>query len=216
VSRSALEQPLRDEWRTLCAALAVPEAPAQALGERLLRAWRRWPRRYHDTTHLAACIRAARELRNELGSPEAVAWALWFHDAVYWPWHHDNEERSADWARSAAQSLGLSADFGDRVHALVMVTAHGRVPAPSDRDAEWLVDIDLGVLGQPRDAYERYAADVRREYFWVPGGLWRRGRAAVLQQFLDQPSVYRTTWFRDRFEAAARDNLRHELSQLEG
>jgi len=216
MSEGALEEPLRAQWRTLCAALALPEPPARALGERLLRAWRRWPRRYHATRHLAACVRAAQALQAEFDAPEAVAWALWFHDAIYWPWRHDNEERSADWARDSARALGLSADFGDRVHALVMATAHGRAPAAADRDAAWVVDIDLGVLGQPPEAYDRYAIDVRREYFWVPRGTWRRGRAAVLRHFLDQPSIYRTPWFRERHEAAARDNLRRELGTLEG
>ncbi|MED5620783.1 HD domain-containing protein [Ideonella sp. BN130291] len=208
------ETTLREHWQALCRGLGLPPQPAHTLGEQLLRAWRRWPRRYHDTRHLAACVEAAAGLQAQCAAPQAVAWALWFHDAVYRPWAKDNEKRSADWARDSALALGLPAAFANQVHGLVMATAHGQVPALDDPDAAWVVDIDLGILGQPAAVYERYAQDVRREYFWVLPGTWRRGRAAVLSHFLAQPTIYRTPLFRQRHEAQARANLQRELAAL--
>jgi predicted metal-dependent HD superfamily phosphohydrolase len=217
MSHPAPEETLREHWRQLCASLHLEGPGPQGLGERLLRAWRRWPRRYHDTRHLLACVDAAHRWRGELHDPQAVAWALWFHDAVYLPWRRDNEARSAELARRAALGLGLAPAFAERVHHLVMATAHGQAPLHAhDHDADWVVDIDLGVLGQPRPVYERYARDVRREYFWVLPGAWRRGRGAVLRHFLAQPAVYRRPAFRERFEQAARANLQHELDSLAG
>jgi predicted metal-dependent HD superfamily phosphohydrolase len=144
-----------------------------------------------------------------------VAWALWFHDAVYWPWSRRSEQRSADWARDSALALGLPAGFAQRVHALVMATAHLGAPHGDEGiDADWVVDIDLGILGQAPALYERYAHDVRREYFWVSGSRFRRGRAAVLRHFLAQPAIYRTPHFRNLLEAPARDNLQRELARL--
>lgn len=212
---NALEEILRERWRELCARLRLAGPGPQALCDRLLRAWRRWPRRYHGTRHLLACVQAAHEWRALQHDPEAIAWALWFHDAVYVPWRRDNEARSAELARMAALGLGLAPAFAERVHHLVMVTAHGQSPAPvQDRDADWVLDIDLGVLGQPHAVYERYARDVRREYFWVLPWTWRKGRGAVLRHFLAQPAIYRTLAFRERYEQAARANLQHELSAL--
>jgi predicted metal-dependent HD superfamily phosphohydrolase len=211
------EETLRERWRELCTALRLAGPGPQALCERLLRAWRRWPRRYHDTRHLLACVEAAHRWQAQQHDPAAVAWALWFHDVVYVPWRRDNEARSAELARRAALGLGLIPAFAERVHHLVMVTAHGQAPVPAnDNDADWVLDIDLGVLGQPRPVYERYARDVRREYFWVLPGTWRKGRGAVLRHFLAQPAIYRTAAFRERFEDAARANLQHELALLAG
>jgi predicted metal-dependent HD superfamily phosphohydrolase len=203
---------LRAGWASLCTRLGLASPAAEQLGRTLLRDWQRWPRRYHAGSHLLACVRAAERHRGSMARPEQVAWALWFHDAVYWPWRRDNERRSATWARDAALRFGLGAPFGDAVHALVMDTCHGVEPAAGD--AAWLVDIDLGVLGQPRAVYERYARDVRREYFWVPAARFATGRAAVLRGFLLRPRLYATETFRAAFEAQARANLSDELERL--
>ena len=203
------------EWDALCARLRPDGVPPamQSLGASLLRHWQRWPRRYHDGRHLLACVRAAARHREALAQPGAVAWALWFHDAVYWPWKRDNEARSADWAHDAALRCGLGAGFADTVRALVMDTCHGVQPAPGD--AAWLVDIDLGILGQSPETYARYAADVRREYFWIPRRRFAAGRQAVLRGFIARPSIYTTLDFRNRFEAQARANLAAEIERLQ-
>ena len=87
-------------------------------------------------------------------------------------------------------------------------------PGPGDRNGEVLCDADLAVLaGAPAD-YARYAAAVREEYAFVPDDAFRDGRAAVLRQLLDLPRLFRTPHGRDRWEPAARHNLRSELALL--
>jgi predicted metal-dependent HD superfamily phosphohydrolase len=215
IRHDATRDELQERWEVLCAALAVPDVPAQRLGRRLLAAWSRWPRHYHGPGHLLACLQALEAVTMQCEHPNAVAWALWFHDAVYWPWSRRNELRSAEWARDSALALGLPDAFAQRVHALVMATAHGSAVATATGiDGDWVVDIDLGVLGQPQAVYERYAHDVRREYFWVSARRFRAGRAAVLRHFLGQPAIYRTPHFRQMLEGRARDNLQRELHRL--
>lgn len=203
------------EWDALCTRLHAHGVPdgMPSLGATLLKHWQRWPRRYHDGRHLLACVRAAKQHRDALSQPDVVAWALWFHDAVYWPWKRDNEARSADWAHAAALSFGLGVGFADTARALVMDTCHGVQPAPGD--AAWLVDIDLGILGQPPEVYARYAADVRREYFWIPRKRFAAARQAVLRGFVARPSIYTTVDFRNRCEAQARSNLAAEIESLQ-
>lgn len=207
---------LHDHARTLAGALGLARDAGTGLADTLRRQYRRWPRRYHDERHLLACVRAADGVRAIAPDANAIAFALWFHDAVYWPWRHDNEARSADQAREAARRLGLPAAFAAQVHALVMATAHlsGTPPAAAEPAADWVVDIDLGILGTPPEVYDRYERDVRREYFFVTPRAWRKGRAAVLQHFLDQPRIYRTAHFHGLLEDPARHNLRRALQAL--
>lgn len=215
--RSLVDE-LHDHARTLTGALGLARDTGTGLADALGRQYRRWPRRYHDERHLLACVRAAENVRALAPDPNAVAFALWFHDAVYWPWRRDNEARSADQAREAAHRLGLPAEFGERVHALVMATAHlSGTPQPhADPAADWVVDIDLGILGTPPEVYDRYERDVRREYFFVTPWAWRTGRAAVLKHFLDQPRIYRTAHFHGLLEGSARANLARALHGLAG
>ena len=82
-------------WQALGQALGRDTPAWRAEGRRLLRSWARWPRAYHDTTHLRACLRHLQAVQGHqpgaIHDPHAVALALWYHDAIYWPWSAHNE-----------------------------------------------------------------------------------------------------------------------------
>ena len=77
-----------------------------------------------------------------------------------------------------------------------------------------LLDADLAILGAAPQRYARYAADIRKEYSWVPEADYRAGRAAVLERFLASPRIYQTPLMFDEGEQSARANLRAELAEL--
>ncbi|MGP1629584.1 MAG: HD domain-containing protein [Giesbergeria sp.] len=209
---------LQAQWQALGVALQHDSPAWQHEGRRLLQSWSRWPRAYHDTTHLHACLQhlhtVQRDLPEVLQNPAAVGLALWFHDAVYWPWRTLNEERSADWATRFLRAQTLPPTFVDTVHQHILDTRH--TPGPLTGDAQWVVDIDLAVLGQDAAVYGQFERNVRREYFFVRRSRYVAGRSAVLQSFLDRPRIYGTDWFADRYEAAARHNLTLALAALHG
>ncbi|BEU95934.1 hypothetical protein ACDW_16390 [Acidovorax sp. DW039] len=147
-----------------------------------------------------------------LEDPHAVELALWFHDAIYWPWSHHNEERSAVWAQRFLQQQGLPAQRVATVVQHILDTKH--TPGPLTGDALWVVDIDLAILGQEDAVYRQFERNVRKEYFFVRWPRYVAGRSTVLQGFLDRPRIYQTDFFAQRFEAQARINLRHALQAL--
>ena len=124
-------------WQALGQALGRDTPAWRAEGRRLLRSWARWPRAYHDTTHLRACLRHLQAVQDHqpgaLHNPHAVALALWYHDAIYWPWGARNEEHSADWARQFLLGQGLPTTLAETVHQHVMDTRH--TPGPLTGDA---------------------------------------------------------------------------------
>ena len=85
---------------------------------------------------------------------------------------------------------------------------------PADPAAVALLDADLAVLGAAPAVYQRYAADIRREYAHVPDAAYRAGRARVLQAFLGRDAIYRHPVTHAEGEAAARANLAAELAGL--
>jgi predicted metal-dependent HD superfamily phosphohydrolase len=170
-------------------------------------------RAYHTLEHLRECLAWLAEVRELAVHPDEIALALWFHDAIYDPRAHDNEERSAAWAERVLRSAGASTEVAHRVAALVLATKHDVVPEPGD--AALLVDVDLSILGAERARFDAYEAQVRREYAWVPEAAYREGRARVLRSFLGRPRIYATAHFHDRLEARARDHLRRSLAALE-
>jgi predicted metal-dependent HD superfamily phosphohydrolase len=167
-----------------------------ALLEQLLACYREPHRHYHTLQHLEECFGKFDELRDLAAHPADVELAIWFHDAIYDTRRDDNEARSADWAR---------ATVGERVADLVMATRHEATPAGID--AQVLVDVDLSILAAPQARFEEYERQVREEYRWVPGPIYRRKRRQVLQSFLERPTIYNTQRFIERYEAQARRNL---------
>ena len=102
----------------------------------------------------------------------------------------------------------------ERVRALIMATCHDAVPV--EHDARLLVDIDLAILGTEPARFAEYDAQVREEYGWVPGLIYRAKRREVLAGFLNRPAIFDTGWFRERFEVQARGNLVRAIRALSG
>lgn len=199
-------------WHAMLTELGV--APEHACFDRLVAAYDEPHRAYHTQRHLDDCLALLNDFRALAHRPAEVECALWFHDAVYEPMSKGNEERSAEWAAEFLHASGAAKDVADRVRELVLATRHAAVPV--DSDARLLVDVDLSILGATRERYERFEDEVRREYRWVPGPLYRRKRAEILESFVARPAIYSHGPLRERFEANARSNLEWALDRLRG
>ncbi len=180
------------------------------LFEQLKAAYAEPQRHYHTLQHLGECLAAFDEAQALAEHPHAVEMALWFHDAIYDVKVHDNEQRSAEWSRDALLAAGVSSESAKHVHDLVLATRHTAVP--SGQDERLLVDIDLSILAAERARFDEYEQQIRQEYRYVPGFLFRRKRREILKGFLDRPAIYSTPHFHDRLEGRARDNLRRVTS----
>lgn len=195
--------PFVASWSRTWQALGA-SAPA-GLMEQLLARYAEPHRRYHSQQHLHECLAHLVPALHLAEHPGEVEIALWFHDAIYELKAQDNEAQSAQWAARSLVAAGLSSDVCERAEALVMATRHAALP-PSG-DAQLLVDVDLAILGAAPERFAEYERQIREEYAWVPGWIFRRKRRAVLRQFLARDPIYGTAHFRERLEAAARRNL---------
>ena len=202
-----------DEWRRLWTALGVEVVPG-GLFNQLVRAYGEPQRHYHTLQHLRECLAHFDAASALARRPEEVELAVWFHDAVYDPQRHDNEQRSADWARSSIVAAGCDAAVAERVAQLVLATARHEAPA-DDPDAQLLLDIDLAILGAAPARFDEYERQVRAEYAHVGETEFRGGRARVLAGFLARPRLYGTQPFHDALEQRARDNIARSLSALQ-
>jgi len=202
---------MKERWLKFWGAVGAagdPDAPYRALEVRYAEP----QRAYHTLRHVAHCLDEFDAVRGLARDPVVVEMALWYHDAVYDPRARDNEERSATLASEVAARMGLSAARTLRVADLIRVSTHaGLAPDP---DAQLFADIDLAILGRPGEAFDEYERQVRVEYAWVPEPAFRAGRAAILNSFLDRPSLYGSDFFRRKYEESARRNLQNSLQKL--
>lgn len=179
--------------------------------EALLARYAEPQRHYHTVRHLEECFARFAAVRARMTDPGEVAVALFYHDAVYDPRASDNEARSAELALAEMRQRGASPAAGERVRALILATRHAELPATSD--AALLVDIDLGILAADAARFDEYEREVREEYAWVPGFMFRRKRKEILEGFLARPRIFTSGAF-DADEARARANLSRSVAKL--
>jgi predicted metal-dependent HD superfamily phosphohydrolase len=166
-------------------------------------------RHYHTLAHIRHCLTV---YDRGPSRDDVVELALWFHDAIYYPRNHDNEERSADWCREWCQCMGIATEIEERVVACILATRHQAEPRTASEALT--VAIDLSILGEAPERFRAYDHQIRREYAWVPMETYRRERARVLRGFLERPAIYPHPWWERRFGRQARINLRRALQAL--
>lgn len=193
------------KWSSTWRALGV--SPRPGLHAELVAAWREPARHYHTLQHLEECLAAFERVRELAERPAEVELALWFHDAIYDVRRHDNEARSAERASNALLAAGAEPAVATRVSELVLATRHAVECAALVRDAQLVVDVDLAILGAPRERFDEYEAQIRAEYAWVPEFLFRAKRREILAGFLARPRIFATDACHARLEARARENL---------
>lgn len=148
------------------------------------------------------------------GNIFVVAFALWFHDVIYDTRSLEsyNEKRSAQLAKGVIYKAGLPDSFGQMVTNAILATKHTGVV--EDYDAQVVCDIDLASLGAPWEVFEENGRKIRFEYKHVPEDIFLKGRKRILKSFLDRENIYYLPYFRDKYEAQARQNLTWVVEKL--
>ncbi|HET9127702.1 MAG TPA: metal-dependent phosphohydrolase [Propionibacteriaceae bacterium] len=190
---------LRARWSAL-----LPDA--DPLFEELVSRWGADDRHYHDLRHLAEALAAL----DTLGGRPLERLALWFHDAVYGLGPGADERASAQLAVDRLPEHGLPQPDVDEVRRLVLVTEH-HSPAPGDLPAARVSDADMAILASDPGRYADSVRGIRAEYAHYDDEAFRRGRVAVLRDFLARDRIFHTPTGLDRWERPARRNIADEL-----
>ena len=198
-------------WFTLWRRLGVSPDRMPPL-DPLVQAYQSSSRRYHNLNHIIQCLTELEAIRNGCANPDEVELAIWYHDVIYDATKHDNEEQSAERAAIAMREAGSEPAVIDRVTALILATKHASTPAPGDEQI--IVDIDLSILGRPPAEFDAYEQAIREEYSFVDDAGFRAGRSAILWKFLGRDVIFSTEGMRDKYETAARANVKRSLEKL--
>jgi predicted metal-dependent HD superfamily phosphohydrolase len=163
--------------------------------EGILAAYSTKGRHYHSVEHIAEMTLLLAEYRGEFAMWEDLLLATLYHDVVYDAQKSDNEERSAARCEAELPQLGIPSMQIRGICELILATKKHQVSSDLN-GLKFFLDADLAILGANQARYDRYAADVRKEYAHVPEADYRAGRGAVLKKFLDRPQLYFTDLIR--------------------
>lgn len=167
-------------------------------------------RYYHNLHHLENLLIELDECKPHIKNETAVLFALFYHDIIYNVNKKDNEEQSALLAAQRMQQLHCSNELIEGVKEMILATKTHHISG--DNDINLFTDADLSILGKERATYFDYCKQIRKEYKIYPDLLYKPGRRKVLEHFLAMEHIFKTEIFRNKYEAAARKNIKEELA----
>lgn len=174
-------------------------------------------RYYHNIRHIYRMCKLWVKYKNKMKDPDAVFFAIIYHDIIYRPKRKNNEEASALFFHKIASKKYFKSDASllSNVYELIVATKHnGKLsPLMSDsKDCAFLLDFDLEVLGTEHlDVYDWYKSGVRKEYKMYSNKIYNNGRKSFLEMLLNKGKIYSTKEFKRR-EKSAKINLQNEIN----
>lgn len=180
----------------------------QKIFNKLIAAYSEKQRVYHTVQHLYECLVLLESIRADLNDANAVALALWFHDAVYDPQAKDNELKSAElFEQYMAQDLPV--DIVGKIKRWIVATQ--KHASTNELDLQFLLDIDLAILAASPARFADYEQQIQKEYAWVNPEIYSIKRKEVLAYFYQTEPLYQTEYFQQNFEQRAKENLREVI-----
>lgn len=171
-------------------------------------------RLYHDERHIQNMLWAweTKNLPMMLEDRLLGAIAILYHDAVYDPTRHDNEEQSATLMEELLGGYLTDRQI-DWIKGAILATKHLDAPSTVYPEYNWIRDIDLLILAGSAPEYKRYLWKIRREYGTFEDNVFMQGRLDFLNRFVSRPRIFLTNEF-SPLEPLARTNLEHERDRL--
>jgi predicted metal-dependent HD superfamily phosphohydrolase len=171
-------------------------------------------RYYHSLAHLENLLQQLESVKTFIRAWDMVMMALFYHDIVYRVHRRDNESKSADRAAITLAAIQVPEEKINLCRQIILATkSHAR---DENDDVNYFTDADLSILGASWESYKEYAQNVRREYTMYPDFLYKPGRKKVIHHFLQMDQIFKTGFFKQKFEVSARENLQKELEVMGG
>ncbi len=169
-------------------------------------------RYYHNLNHLIHLLNLAFQYQNNIEDFDTLLFSIFYHDLVYQIPGENNELKSAEIAKKRLLIFNYPTQKIKKCFAQIIATKNHS--AKKELDTNWLLDLDLAILGTQRSKYIEYTKKIRKEYAIYPDKTYNQGRSQILKTFLDQKTLYKTQLCQQRFEQTARNNLIWELELL--
>jgi len=171
-----------------------------------------YKRYYHTLSHLEVLLDQLGGCKQLIADRDTVLFSVFYHDIIYNVLKSDNEERSADLAAKRLSATKFPVDRINTCREQILATKNHLFS--NNEDTNLFTDADLSVLGQSTDLYEQYCGQVRKEYSIYPDIVYKPGRKKVLIHFLNMEKIFKTSFFYNKYELQARENMESELKRL--
>lgn len=169
-------------------------------------------RHYHRILHLVEGLTLWSTHFLNIPAAYRVALAFFYHDCVYVPGRHDNEEQSALVFRKDAPWLEILPKEIEIIAEMIPATKHHLSDDPT---TQHLIDIDMSILAAPDIVrLGQYENQIRREFQGMSDEKYRMHRLKFLRGLQERDSIFLTDTFAF-MEPTAQRNIEHLITYLE-
>lgn len=205
-----------ERFVNLCQRIGIKDNPA-LIYEDILNTYQSKDRHYHNLSHIMQCLSEFDKVKHLAKNPDAVEYAIWFHDFVYDISRTDNESKSSYEALTHLCKNRIRKRFMEEVVGLIQITKHDK--APKTIDEKIILDVDLSILGQPSEIYNIYKENIVKEYALkieeIGMDEFLKKRKEILKSFLARNPVYYTDFYKNLYNKQAKANLLTEILSIE-
>lgn len=174
-------------------------------------------RKYHNLDHIEDCLEKLERFKHLSENEDAVALALIYHDADYFPLSDENEENSCKLLLSVTYNfLEKNQDLLINAQRCILATSHlseRYLGKELTADEKLTIDIDLSILGDSI-RYVKYFFNIREEYESVDTQTFAKARLRVLNKFQEannQEKLFNFKELNDLFAKEASLNFQFEI-----
>lgn len=203
---------LKSQFEQLCSPFTEDQQFISDLWREIETRYSEKGRHYHNLLHLENMFSELEAVESDISDFTAISFSVFYHDIIYDAASKSNEEKSAVKAEKRLTDLQFSKDKISRISQQILATkSHQR---SDDEDTNYLLDADLSVLGKDLKTYLQYTQNIRKEYSIYLDFLYKPGRKKVLKHFLELESIFKTEYFKEKYEIRAKENIAAELQLL--
>lgn len=202
---------LKERFSAVCLPFTHDQKLIERLWSEIEKKYSEKGRHYHNLTHLESLFSELDAIKDRISNYSNISFSIFYHDVIYDASSKSNEEKSADFAKVKLQELTIDASDLSQVYQQILATkAHER---SDDEDINYLLDADLSILGKDQEIYMDYTQKIRKEYSIYPDLLYKPGRRKVLKHFLAMENIFKTEYFREKYEEQAKRNIAFEITK---
>ena len=207
-----LSQQFLCKWRALAFTLGLNEIKSKEVGDDLLAQYSGSQRHYHSVRHIVSMLDGFDALTTKFKHPKAAELAIFFHDVIYDPARSDNEEQSATKMKEILQGVVDDEILSSSTFHIEATKKHAFT---LNSDTNFILDLDMAILGQPWAVYKEYARGVMQEYLPVyDEQVYRQGRQKLfLEPMIAHGNIYLTNDFK-HLNQKAMSNMQREAEIL--
>lgn len=203
---------LKTRFEQLCSPFTEDRQLIHSLWNEIETRYSEKGRHYHNLLHLENMFRELEDMKGNISDFTAISFSVFYHDIIYDATSKSNEEKSAATAEKRLTELHVSKDDISVISEQIIATKSHQLSGHNDTN--YLLDADLSVLGKDLNTYMEYTRNIRKEYSVYPDFLYKPGRKKVLKHFLELESIFKTEYFKEKYEVQAKENIEAELRLL--